>query len=121
MEVTRVHDISILHFFGEVGFMELDLIEKVLCSLRKSNLNKILIDMTSVDHVHYIVLKKLMAEAMALRHQRGDIKLANLNSDTKKLVNFVGADQVFSDYASISEAILSFLNMHDGRGSVMAN
>lgn len=121
MEVTKVHDISVLHFFGEVGFMELSRIEKVLAVLKKSKQNKVLIDMTCVDHVHYTVLKKLVDEALCLRGTRGDLKIVNLSQDAKHLVNFVGADQVFEDYASISDAILSFLCQHDGNAPVLSH
>ncbi len=109
MEITKVHDISVLHFFGEVSFMEMDLIEKTLTSLKKSKNNKILMDMTSVDHIHYVVIKRIVDNVFSFREHDGDIKLANLNSDTKELIKFTGADQYLEDYASISEAILSFL------------
>jgi anti-anti-sigma factor len=109
MEVTKVHDISVLHFFGEVSFMEIDHIEKTLASLKKTKNNKVLIDLTSVDHIHYVVIKRLVDNVERFRKEKGDIKLVNLNPDTRDLFRFTGADQHLEDYASISEAILSFL------------
>jgi anti-anti-sigma factor len=109
MEVTRVSDISILHLFGEVSFLEMNRIEKTLASLRRSNFNKVLLDLSSVDHVHYMVMKRLVENAVDLRNKRGDIKLAGLNDETREILRFTGADQYLQDYASISEAILSFL------------
>lgn len=113
MEVTKVHDISILHLFGEVSFMEMERIEQTLHSLKKSRHNKVLIDMTSVDHVHYLVIKRLINNALTLREVHGDLKLVHPNSETKEMIRFTGADQFLEDYASVSEAILSFLNQSD--------
>lgn len=113
MEVTKVHDISVLHLFGEVSLMEFDQIERVLSSLKKSQNHKVILDMTSVDHIHYLVVKRLVDNALNLRRHSGDLKLVSLNNDAKNVIQFTGADQYLEDYATISEGILSFLK-HQG-------
>jgi len=115
MEVTKVHDISILHLFGEVSFMELDRIEQTLNSFKKASSKKILIDMTSVDYIHYLVIKHLVDNASQLRREDGDLKVVNIRNDAREMFRFTGADQYLEDYATISEAILSFLNKSEGR------
>lgn len=109
MEVTKVHDISVLHLFGEVSLLELDQIERVLSSLKKSQNHKVILDMTSVDHIHYLVVKRLVESAITLRSCQGDLKVVNANDDAKSVMRFTGADQYLEDYATISEGILSFL------------
>lgn len=109
MEVTKVHDISVLHLFGEVSLMELDQIERVLSSLKKSQNHKVILDMTSVDHIHYQVVKRLVENAITLRSRNGDLKLVSVNTDARSIMQFTGADQYLEDYATISEGILSFL------------
>jgi len=118
MEVSKLHDISVLHLFGEVSFMEIDYIEKTLSSLKKTNNNKILIDMTSVDHIHYLVIKRLVENVVRFRENKGDIKLVNVKAEAKELIRFTGADQFLEDYATISEAILSFLGHIDQNSTV---
>ena len=113
MELTRVHDISVLHLFGEVSFLEIDQIERVLGSLQRSQNHKVILDMTNVDHIHYVVAKRLVSSALRLRAERGDLKLVNLSVDTKNVFRFTGADQHLEDYATISEGILSFLKQID--------
>lgn len=115
MEISKVHDISILHLFGEVSFMEMDRIEQALNSMRKSSSNKILIDMTSVDYIHYLVIKRIIDNALNLRETNGDIKLVNVNAEAREMIRFTGADQFLEDYATISEAILSFLKQNESR------
>ena len=111
--------ISILHLFGEVSFMEMDRIEKFLQSLKKTQNNKVLIDMTSVDHIHYLVIKKLVDSARHFRLDDGDIKLVSVDGEAKEVIKFTGADQMLEDYATISEAILSFLRHGDLVGKVV--
>lgn len=118
MEVTRVADISILHLFGEISFLEMNRIEKTLTSLRRSNFNKVLLDMSSVDHVHYMIIKRIVENALELRGRRGDIKITGLNDDTRQIMRFTGADQYLQDYATISEAILSFLKKSSDTASL---
>lgn len=115
MEVTKMHDISVLHLFGEISFLEIDRIERTLHSLHQSNNKNILIDMSYVDHIHYMVIKRLVHSAIKIRAQEGDIKLANINPETKEMIKFTGADQYLEDYATISEAMLSFLNQCDSK------
>ena len=110
MEISKIHDISILHLFGEVGFMEIDRIEKILNSLRRSQHRKVLVDLSATDHVHYMVIKRLIQKAVEVRGESGDIKLVGPNWETQEMIRFTGADQFIEDYASISEAILSFLH-----------
>lgn len=109
MEVSKVHDISILHLFGEVTFLEMDRIEQVLNSIRETDCRKVLIDMTSVDYIHYVVIKRLIDTALNLRGDRGDLKLVNTVNEAREMMRFTGADQYLEDYATISEAILSYL------------
>lgn len=113
MEVSRVHDISVLHLFGEVSFLEIDQIERVLSSLKRSRNHKVILDMANVDHIHYVVAKRLVSNAIQLRAESGDLKLVSLNPDTKNIFRFTGADQHLEDYATISEGILSFLKQMD--------
>lgn len=109
MEMTRVHDIVILHPAGEIGFLELNHIESAINSLRKINLSKILLDMTSVNHVHYLIFRRLAENAMHLRSENGDLKLACVNPETKEIIRFTGADHFLEDHRALSECILSFL------------
>lgn len=118
MEISKIHDVSVLHLFGEVSFLEMDQIEKTLVSLRQARSHNVLIDMNFVDHIHYRIIKRLVHSAFEFRHQAGDIKLARLKPETREVIKFTGADQVLEDYATISEAILSFLGKVDSEAKI---
>lgn len=109
-EVTRANDISILHLYGEISLMEMDMVEKTLNSLRKHQHLKVLIDMAGVDHLHFEVTKRLAREAQRMRDENGELKIANTNPSNRELFRFTGADQFMEDYSSVADALLSFLN-----------
>ena len=108
-DVTKANDVSILHLYGELSLLEMELLEKTIRSFKKNRHFKILLDMAGVDHVHYEVTRKLAVQAVRLKNQRGDIKLANVNENNRQVFKFTGADQYLEDYSSVSDAILSFL------------
>ncbi len=110
MEISTVHDISILHLFGEISFSEMDEIEKTLNSLRQMQHKKVLIDFSSVDHIHFAVVNRLVNQANALRACDGDLKIVRQNLETKNIFRFIGADQSFEDYQNLSDALLSFVH-----------
>ncbi len=116
MEVSKVHDIAVLHLFGEISFMELDRIETVIQSLLRSHNTKIILDFASVDHIHYRVIKNLVDQAKNLRVENGDLKIVGANDETRQIFRFTGADQHLEDYATISECILSFLKIKSDVG-----
>ena len=111
MEVSKVDDISVLHLFGEISFMELARIETVIESLQRCHNKKIILDFASVDHIHYRVIKNLVDQAQNLRVENGDLKIVGANDQTRQILKFTGADQYLDDYATISEGILSFLQL----------
>lgn len=108
-DISKAHDVSILHLYGELSLLEMELLEKTIRSFKKSQHYKILLDLAGVDHVHYEVTRRLAVQAVRLKNREGDIKLANLNENNRKIFKFTGADQFLEDYSSVSDAILSFL------------
>lgn len=111
--ITKVADISILHLYGEITLLEVDLVEAMICSLKNHCHHKIVIDLAQVDHVHFSALKKWVAQAAHLREKNGDIRINQPNQVMRWIMQFTGADQHIKDYSSLGDAILSFLN-HPG-------
>lgn len=108
-DISKVDDISVLHLYGEVSLLEMEIIQKLIASLKKNNHTKILIDLAQVDHVHFQAVQRWAEAALALQAEEGDLKIAGANTETQQVLKFVGADQHLKDYASIADAILSFL------------
>lgn len=108
-DVSTSQDISILHLYGEISLLEVDIIDRMIQSFKKHKHFKILLDLAEVDHVHFQAVKNWAKEAQELQSTDGDLKIAEANKDTQNTIKFIGADQYLRDYASASEALLSFL------------
>ena len=113
INVTKVQDISVLHLYGEVTMLELELIQKMIESFKKCRYRKFLLDLAEVDHIHFEAIRKLVREAKVLRAMKGDLKIVYANPQTLEVMKFTGADQCFEDFGNIAEAILSFLKNPD--------
>lgn len=109
IEINKADDISILSLYGELTLLELEVLERTIQSFKKSQQYKILLDFAEVDHVHFEVTRRLAEHSLLFRLRHGDIKLANMNDNTREVFKFTGADQYMEDYASKADAILSFL------------
>jgi len=114
MELLKIHDVSILQLFGEISVHDVISMERLFASLRKTQHHKVILDMGSVDHIHYRVVKKLIEEAGEFRKYRGDLKIINLNPQTKEIFRFIGADQLLEDYENLLEGVLSFSQQTQG-------
>lgn len=112
-EVTKIDDIAILHLFGEITQLEMEHIEKIIISFKKHHHRKIVLDLAHVDHVHFQAVKNWIETAKLLRGESGDLKIVNAGEQTRQVFKFTGADQHLSDYASMGDAILSFLKKPD--------
>ena len=109
MEITRVHDIVIVHLGGEITFNELPEISETLRSLCETGHAKILLDMTEVEHVHYLVFRKLGDIATILRIQGGDLKIAGLSPENREILKFTGVDAALEAPMRVAEGILGFV------------
>lgn len=108
-DITKVQDVSILHLHGEISLLEFEMIQRIIDSFKRHHHMKILLDLAQVDYIHFKAIYHLARKAVELRSFEGDLKLASLNPKTKQVLVFTGADQYLTDYATVGEAVLSFL------------
>ncbi len=108
--IQHVEDISILVPEGELDPSEGRWFLERIKSLLQYEWGKIVLDLSSVRHVHYRFFLDLLAASLASQLVSGGIKLVNLNSDTEELLKIVGLEKHFETYDSVAEAILSFKN-----------
>lgn len=108
-DITKVQDISILHLHGEISLLEFEMIQRIIDSFKRHHHLKILLDLAQVDYIHFKAIYHLARKAIELRSCEGDLKLASLNPKTRQVLVFTGADQYLTDYATVGEAVLSFL------------
>ncbi|MBI4411818.1 MAG: STAS domain-containing protein [Deltaproteobacteria bacterium] len=108
-DVTKADDVSILHLYGDLSLMEMEFLEKAIQSFKNCRHTKIVLDLARVDYLHLRAAQSLARQAVELRRNDGDLKITGAGDQLREALKFVGADQGLKDYASIAEAILSFL------------
>ncbi len=106
MQVSYINDVSILHLDGEIMPSDMEGIEQTLFELRQHQHNKILIDMSSVEHVHYRVLPRLAAHALSVREEQGDIRVASLQGDSESVFRLMQGDRYMQEYEALTEDVL---------------
>lgn len=109
LRISKMADVSILHLYGEVSLLEMEMMEKIFQSLHRHRHTKVLVDLAEVEHLHYRVFRQWILAAEKFRTNQGDLKLANAGRTASLLLRFTGADQYLADYSSLSDAMLSFL------------
>lgn len=107
-ELTTVDDVAVVHLNGELSHLEMKEIEGVLHKLIGSQKVKVVLNFQQVDHVNYKTIARLLDRACRLRELSGDLKCASMNSYTRKIFRFTGADQMMESYDSVYDAVMSF-------------
>ena len=112
-EMTTFDDVAVVHLSGEVSHHEVLELERVLGKLMNTSKVKVVLNFEKVEHVNYKTIHRLLERATHLRSLNGDLKLASLNSYTRNIFRFTGADQMVESYESVYDAILSFNGAED--------
>ena len=106
--MTQIADVSVLNPQGEIDSQEGKLLLDRIGQLLRNKWKKVVLDFGNVEHVHYRVFSELTRASLVYALQSGAIKIANLNSYTKQILKFAGADPFFETYDSVADAVLSF-------------
>jgi anti-anti-sigma factor len=107
-ELTTVDDVAVVHLNGELSHQEMAEIERMLSKLMSSRKVKVVLNFQKVEHVNYRTISGLLERATKLRSLSGDLKCASMNSYTKNIFRFTGADQIMEAYESVYDAVMSF-------------
>ncbi|MBI2340577.1 MAG: STAS domain-containing protein [Deltaproteobacteria bacterium] len=118
-DISNAADIAILHLYGDLSLLEMELLEKAIRSFKECRHTKIVLDLARVDYLHLRAARSLLRQAEELRQNDGDLKIAHVSDQLRESLKFAGADQSLKDYASISEAILSFLKKTQGEDRLL--
>ena len=110
MHITKISDVVIVHPVGELNIARVTDLEQVFFDLVRQGSHKILLDMTLVDHLHYMNVMRLVQIAQILRKHQGDLRLVGLNESNGYIIKFTGGQNVLKCFPSLSSGILSFYN-----------
>lgn len=117
LEFERVEheNVSVLKVSGNLDTSTARLLKEVLMELIKEHHYNIVVDMKKVVQINYMGVGTLLERLRQVRRQSGDLKLARLNSITRKAISMVGASKVFETYETEEGAIASFARKEDAK------
>ncbi len=103
-------DVAVIRCEGEMGDMELAHIGEELFRLSHRGYQKVVLDLSRVDHLDYRGLGPLSARARLLRSAGGDLKLCGLSPYLAAIFRAAGLEDAFETYAEAEEAKRAFLS-----------
>lgn len=106
---NKQDDIIILKFKGNIQHSDTPNFEKELENvILEQNLYKIILDLTSVNHICSSALGILIAMERKIKRKNGDIRLVITEPDVLKVMQITLLDRVFQIYSNLQEALNSF-------------
>ena len=83
--------------------------EKAMRSVIDKGRHKIVLNLAKVDYLGSAALRILISTAKECRrYNRGDVRLAEMNSRVQEVLALAGLDELFPAYATEAEAVGSF-------------
>ncbi|MDR0967170.1 MAG: STAS domain-containing protein [Myxococcales bacterium] len=103
-------DVAVLRCAGEMGNLELAQIGEELFRLSRRGHQKVVLDLSRVEHLDYRSLGALSAQARLLRSMGGDLKLCGLSPYLAAIFRAAGLEEAFETYAEAEDAKRAFLS-----------
>jgi len=101
-------DVAVFRCEGEMGQLELSQLGEDLFRLSHQGMNRVVVDLSGVDHVDYRGLKGVAARARLLKSAGGGLKLAGLSPYLAAIFRAAGVEEEFEMYRTAEEAKLTF-------------
>lgn len=112
--VIKIHphaehsDVTMLELNGQLDSITAAQVEKVLDELVEKKMNRIVIDLHSVNYVSSAGWGIFLGILKEVKNSNGDIKLAGLTEEVKEVFQLLELGVFLPTYKSTKEAILSF-------------
>ena len=103
-------DVAVIRCEGEMSDMELAHIGEELFRLSHRGYQRVVLDLSRVDHLDYRGLGPLSARARLLRAAGGDLKLAGLSPYLAAIFRAAGLEDAFESYGEVEDAKRAFLS-----------
>lgn len=93
---------------ADLDIAETRKIARAIDALIAQKQNKIVLECSRADWIDPLALGMLMARHHALTHAGGELKFARTNQVIRRIFRKFGVDELFEDYKSLEDAIISF-------------
>ena len=110
MNVERLESgaVTVLRLTGELNEEGVDQLRLTLTRCLQDQRSRVVVNMAEVCYVSYLGLGLLVERLRQFRAYRGDLRLANVNLFTSRLMRMVGVLHLFEIFDSEVKALESF-------------
>lgn len=106
--VDRNGDVVTVHISGSVDGLTAEALQRVLTGELAAGHHKLVADFGAVDYTSSAGLRVLLATLKQARSRGGDLRLAALNPDVRKVLELSGFTKILTVFATVAEAAASF-------------
>ncbi len=108
IETRELKHVSVVKVTGRVDSNTAPDVEKNLQDLIDADRNQIVMDLQETEYMSSAGLRVLVSALKAAKKSGGDLKLAQLSSRVKEVLDLAGLTPVFNVYNDVVEAVGSF-------------
>jgi len=109
VKVRQLKRVDLVEVFGRVDSATAPQLEAALQGIMAQDRFRIVVDLQGLEYLSSAGLRVLVAALkQARRWNRGDIRLANVPSRIKNVLQLAGLDAIFRSYDSAVDAVGSF-------------
>lgn len=110
--LAQCGDVTTVHIAGSVDGGTADDLQRVLARELERGRHNLVADFSGVDYTSSAGLRVLLATLKRARSLGGDLRLAALNPDVRKVLELSGFTSILSVFPTVDDAVTSF----GGRG-----
>ncbi len=108
IETRELKHVSVVSVAGRVDSGTAPDVEKALQELVEADRNQIVLDLKETEYMSSAGLRVLVSTLKAAKKSGGELKLAQLSTRVKEVLDLAGLTPVFNVYADVIEAVGSF-------------
>lgn len=101
-------DVTIVHVAGSVDGLTAEDLQRVFTSEAEAGHHRLIADFGEVDYTSSAGLRVLLATLKRARSGEGDLRLAVLRPEVRKVLELSGFTGILSVYATVDDAVRSF-------------
>ena len=108
LSVERPNDLAVLRVAGDVDAGTVDALRRTIDELLASGEHRFVVDLTNVPFMDSAGLATLVQLFKRVRIGEGDVRLAGLQPDVRRIFELVRLTRVFDTYDSAEAAVASY-------------
>ena len=106
--VDRRGDVTTVHIAGSVDSVTAEALQQVLSGELAADHHRLVADFGAVEYTSSAGLRVLLATLKQARSRGGDLRLAALNPDVRKVLDLSGFTTILRVFDSVDDAVQSF-------------